>query len=123
MIFGKIVSWLLGGGVATITQNIREIRKDALEARNAQERINLESEIAVLENRRSVLIAEAKSNWNVIFRVVLALPFCIFIWKVIVYDKVLGLGATDDLSRDLWNLMLVVYGFYFVYETAALFKK
>jgi hypothetical protein len=123
MWFGKIAAWLLGGGVATITESIREIRKDALDAKNTSERIALENEVAVLENRRAVLVAEAKGNWNVVFRAFLAVPFAVFVWKVIVYDKVMGLGSTDDLSPDLWNLMMVVYGFYFVYETAALFRR
>jgi hypothetical protein len=123
MWFGKVAAWLLGGGVATITESIREIRKDALDAKNTSERIALEDKVAVLENRRAVLVAEAKGNWNVVFRAFLAVPFAVFVWKVIVYDKVMGLGSTDDLSPDLWNLMMVVYGFYFVYETAALFRR
>lgn len=123
MIFAKLASWVLGGGVSAITGSIREMRKDTLEAKNASERIELEKEIGTLENRRAVLVAEAKSNWNVVFRGLLAMPFALFVWKVIVYDKILGAGSTDNLSPDLWNLMMVVYGFYFVYETAALFKR
>lgn len=120
---GTLLSWLVGGGVSTITESIRSMRKDALEAGNAEKRIELERETEILENRRAVLVAEAKGNWNVFFRFMLALPFLVFVWKVIVWDKVLGYGVTDNLSPDLWNLMMVVYGFYFVYETAALFKR
>ena len=119
----SILSWLLGGGVAAITKSIREIRKDELDAKNTTERIKAEKEIATLEARRAVLVAEAKSNWNVVFRAIMAFPFIAFVYKVVIYDKLLGLGSTDNLSPDLWNLMMVVYGFYFVYETAALFKK
>ena len=121
--FAKILSWLLGGGVAAIGQSIRDIRKDALDAKNTSDRIKLEKEAATLEARRSVLVAEAKSNWNVVFRAVMAFPFIAFVYKVVIYDKLFGLGSTDNLSPDLWNLMMVVYGFYFVYETAALFKR
>ncbi len=120
---GKLLTWVMGGGVASITESIRTMRKDALDAKNTSERIQLEKEVASLENRRAVLVAEAKSNWNVVFRVFLALPFGLFIWKVIAWDKLLGRGATDNLSPELWNLMMIVYGFYFVYETAALFKR
>ena len=119
----QIISWLIGGGVSTITKSIRVMRKDALDAKNAEQRVALEKTVAVLENRRAVMVAEAKSNWNVIFRIILALPFAAFVWKVIVWDKVLGWGVTDNLSPELWNLMMVVYGFYFVYETASLFKR
>lgn len=125
MLLAKIGTWLLGGGVSAITESIRDIRKDALDAKNTSERIELEGVVATLENRRAVLVAEAKSNWNVVFRVFLAMPFALFVWKAIVFDKLLkwGDGSTDDLSPDLWNLMMIVYGFYFVYETAALFRR
>jgi hypothetical protein len=118
-----ILSWVTGGGVSSITGAIRDMRKDALDAGNTERRIELESTIAVMENRRAVLVAEAKGNWNVFFRMFLAFPFAVFLWKVVIWDKVLGWGVTDDLSPDLWNLMMIVFGFFFVYETAALFKR
>tara|TARA_R110000851_G_scaffold32845_4_gene87836 strand:- start:856 stop:1176 length:321 start_codon:yes stop_codon:yes gene_type:complete len=76
-----------------------------------------------LETLNAVLVAEAKGNWNVFFRMFLAFPFAVFLWKVVIWDKVLGWGVTDDLSPDLWNLMMIVFSFFFVYETAALFKR
>jgi hypothetical protein len=118
-----IFSWVTGGGVSSITDAIRDMRKDALDAGNTASRIELEATIAVMENRRAVLVAESKGNWNVFFRILLAFPFAVFLWKVVIWDKVLGWGVTDDLSPDLWNLMMIVFGFFFVYETAALFKR
>ena len=119
----KLASMFLGGGASSIAESIRGIRADAANAKNTSARIELEKTAEVLENRRAVLVAEAKSNWNVVFRVFLALPFGLFVWKVIVVDKLLKWGSTDNLSTDLWNLMMLVYGFYFVYETAVLFKR
>ena len=118
-----VLSWVTGGGISSITGAIRDMRKDALDAGNTERRIELEKTVAVMESRKAVLVAEAKGNWNVFFRILLAFPFAVFVWKVIIYDKVLARGATDNLSPELWNLMMVVYGFYFVYETAALFKR
>ena len=118
-----VLSWVTGGGISSITGAIRDMRKDALDAGNTERRIELEKAVAVMESRKAVLVAEAKGNWNVFFRILLAFPFAVFVWKVIIYDKVLARGATDNLSPELWNLMMVVYGFYFVYETAALFKR
>ena len=43
-----------------------------------------------------------------------ALPFVIFNFKVIVWDKVLGLGVTADLSPAFWQLQMVVFGAYFL---------
>lgn len=118
-----IGSWITGGGLGSITREIRGMRKDALDAKNETQRVKLEKDMALLETKRDVLIAEARSNWNIIFRGFLALPFGLFVWKVIVWDKLLKFGVTDDLSPEMWKLLAVVYGFYFVYETAALFKR
>ena len=34
-------------------------------------------------------------------RPLLALPVIIYLWKVIVWDKVLGLGTTDPITGDV----------------------
>lgn len=120
--------WLVLGklflsGIGSIGKEIRLAQKQKLDAKNESERIAADQSIETLKSRRDVLMAEAKQAWNVVFRTMLAAPFGIFVWKVVVWDKILGLGRTDDLSPDMWNLMMVVYGFYFVYETAVLFKK
>ena len=123
IMIGMLLSKFLGSGVSEITGSIRQMRKDKLDAQNAEQRIELDKEIAGLENRRAVLIAEAKSNWNVAVRAMFAFPFIVFLNKVIIYDKVLGLGATDDLSRDLWNIMMIVVGFFFVYENCRIIQE
>jgi hypothetical protein len=42
-------------------------------------------------------------------RPLLALPVIIYLWKVIVWDKVLGLGTTDAIGGDVgvWAGMIV----------------
>jgi hypothetical protein len=42
-------------------------------------------------------------------RPLLALPVIIYFWKVIVWDKVLGLGTTDAIGGDVgvWAGMIV----------------
>lgn len=119
LVLGK----LFLSGIGAIGKELRLAQKQKLDAKNESERIAADQNIETLKARRDVLMSEAKSAWNVVFRTALAAPFALFVWKVVVYDKILGLGVTDDLSPDMWNLMMVVYGFYFVYETAVLFKK
>ena len=46
--------------------------------------------------------------------------------KIYIYDKALGQwtgGHTDPLDPNLWNVVMVVLGFYFLYSAAGLFKK
>ena len=118
-----ILNFLSGGIVGQIGKQLNQAYKARLDSKNETERVEADKTIASLEARKAVLVAESRSQWNIIFRAILAVPFAAFVWKVIVWDKLLGLGTTDDLSPDLWNLMMVVYGFYFVYETASLFKR
>ncbi len=46
-----------------------------------------------------------------------ALPFVIYNGKLILWDKVLELGATDPLSPELYTLQSVIVGFFFLTTT------
>ena len=52
-----------------------------------------------------------------------ALPFVIYNAKLVLWDKVLGLGSTDGLSAELFQVELACIGFYFLYDIAARFKR
>lgn len=120
---GLILNFLSGGIVGQIGKELNVAYKNKLTAKNNSERVAADKVISTLQARKDVLVAEARGRWNIAFRAFLALPFGLFVWKAVVWDKLLGLGSTDNLGPDLWNLMMVVYGFYFLYETASLFKK
>lgn len=81
-----------------------------------QARIAAEERVKHLEMRRDTLVAEAGSPWNQFVRAGLSIPFMIYLWKLVVWDKVImgGRVATDDLSNNLWWIMMTVIGFYFV---------
>jgi hypothetical protein len=57
-------------------------------------------------------------------RVIAAAPFLVYVWKLILWDKIVlaGTGTTDDLSPHLWYLALVVYGFLFLHWTIGQWK-
>lgn len=72
--------------------------------------------LADIEARKiasSVVIAEQGRWYTAIIRPLIAIPVAIFIWKVIVWDKVLGWGVTDALDVNLWNVVMVIIGSYF----------
>src|SRR5215813_12067748 len=59
---------------------------------------------AEIEARRSanaLIIAEQGRWYTAIIRPLLAAPVIIYLWKVIVWDKVLGLGTTDPILGDI----------------------
>lgn len=111
------------GGIGSIGKEIRLAQEQKLKAKNTTERIAADTAIATLDARKSVMIADAGRGWAMIFRGFLALPFGLYAWKYVVWDKMFGLGSTPPLSDKMWDLMLAVYSFYFLFQVAGLFKK
>src|SRR3954464_10663414 len=57
----------------------------------------------------AIIIAEQGRWYTAIIRPLLAFPLIIYLWKVIVWDKVLGLGTTDPITGMVadWIGMIV----------------
>jgi hypothetical protein len=120
-----IITSLLGlaDPISRIAGKIADARIAAVQATTDKERIEQEERVKALEARRAVLEREADGRINSIVRALLAVPVVVFLWKVIIWDKVLGLGATDDLSTNLWYVTMMVLGFYYVHWTVGRFKR
>jgi len=121
------VGWLsillgLADPIEKITAAIVQARANALNAQTEQEKIAAQEQIAELQARRDVLVAEASvSRANIWVRTLFAVPVILVLWKLFIWDKVLGAythGHTDDLSPELWQAIMIVIGFYFLYEGA-----
>lgn len=111
---GAILSWLAGSGISAIGRQLNEAYQARLAARNNKQRIAADMEIARLEARRDVLVAEQRSWTTRWIRPAFAIPFVIYDFKILVWDKVLGLGTTDNLSPEFWQLQMLVFGSYFL---------
>jgi len=123
----------LFGSINHITDAIKDEKIALLNATTDQERIASQERISALEQRRAVMIAEAPiSRINLYVRAFLGLPSGIVIWKLLVWDKVVGsfVGCsgptapgtcktfnTDALDAHQWQIIMIVVGFYFLYET------
>ncbi len=99
-----------------IVNGVIEAYKARLAAANSQDAVAADlagkAIAAEIEARRSadaVIIAEQGRWWTAIIRPLLALPVIIYLWKVVVWDKVLALGSTDPLAGDVaaWAGMIV----------------
>lgn len=110
----KLLSWLLGGGIAAIGGQITKAYELKLAAANDAERIEADKQIALLTAQQAVLIAEQGSWMTRWIRPAFALPFVIYDFKIVVWDKVLGWGSTDSLSPEFWQLQMIVFGAYFL---------
>lgn len=110
----KILTWLSGGAIEAIDGQITRAYEAKLSAENDEARIDAQKHIAVLEAQQSVLIAEQRSIITRWIRPAFALPFVIYNFKIVVWDKVLGQGVTDPLSPHYWQLQMIVFGAYFL---------
>lgn len=119
-ILGTVLAWLgslLGGPFARAAI---DAYKAKLAAGNASERVAAELKAKELEldgreaelNQRTVA-AEQGRWYTAIVRPLAAAPIIVYLWKVIVWDKVLGLGSTDPIGGEVGSWVTVILGAYF----------
>lgn len=65
------------------------------------------------ELQAQIIVAEQGNWFTRSVRPLWALPFVIFTFKVVVWDKVLGLGVTDPLDPNMWSIFMLMVGAYF----------
>lgn len=115
-----ILGWLgnlLGGPFARAAVDAYRAK---LDASNTSEKIaadlaarELDVESRERELATQVVIAEQGRWYTALPRPLFAFAFVIYVWKVVVWDRVLGLGSTDALSGDVAQWALIVLTAYF----------
>jgi hypothetical protein len=108
---------LLGGPVARAAVDAYRAK---LAAENTSEKIAADlaaRELAVEQRERelanAMVLAEQGRWYTAVPRPLFAIAFIIYVWKVVVWDKVLGLGATDALTGDVSQWATIVLTAYF----------
>lgn len=111
-----MIGWLIGlvNPLGRIVDKIADVQTRMAAEQNTAAKIALEGELATLSARRDVILAAQADPFERWVRIGFALPFVLYIWKLVVWDKLLGWGATDGLSADLWAILYIVLGGYFV---------
>ena len=117
---GAILGWLgnlLGGPFAKAAVDAYRAK---LSAENTSEKIAADlaaRELGVEQRERElatqVVIAEQGRWYTALPRPLFASAFVIYVWKVVVWDRVLGLGSTDALSGDVAQWAMIVLTAYF----------
>lgn len=129
------VPTLISGAFGTIngiTNALSNAKIAQINATTAEEKIHADEKVAMLTARRDVLIAEASSGSriNLIMRALFALCPLSVLMKLFIWDKVVGsfvgcsqaaagtcgMFTTDPLDSNMWIVISVVLGFYFVSE-------
>jgi len=115
-----ILGWLgnlLGGPFAKAAVDAYRAK---LTAENTSEKIaaDLVAREMAVEQREcelsAQLVVSEQGRWyTALPRPLFAFAFIIYVWKVVVWDKVLGLGTTDALSGDMSQWAMIVLTAYF----------
>lgn len=74
----------------------------------------LSAEIEAKKMQTQIVIAEQGWWVTALIRPLFAWPIAIYVWKVVVWDKVFGLGTTDPLSEELTMWAGVIITAYFI---------
>ena len=129
-----MLQWLLSFLTTPVLNAIVDGYKAKLAAANTQDKLavdlavkEIEAEIAARAQASAIIIAEQGRWWTSIIRPLAALPVVIYIWKVVVWDKVLGLGVTDPITGEVATWAGVIVTTYFggrtIEKVARIFKR
>ena len=122
---------LIGGPVVT---GLINAYKAKLDASNTRDRIaadlaahEIHAEIESRKAASAVIIAEQGRWYTALIRPLLAFPLIIYVWKVIVWDKVLGFGTTDPITgmvADWMGMIITAYvGGRSIEKVARIFRR
>jgi hypothetical protein len=105
---------IIGIITGDLTGALERAYKARLEAQTDAEKLAADERLAQLKARQEVILKAQGDPIERFVRIGFAMPFVIFVWKLVVWDIVLKMGTTDDLSQNLWNVFFIVLGGYFV---------
>jgi hypothetical protein len=120
MMFGAFLGFLgnlLGGPFARAAV---DAYRSKLSSENTGEKIAADlaaRELAVEQRERElalqILKVEQGRWYTALPRPVFAFAFVVYTWKVVVWDKVFGLGSTEPLAGDVAQWAMIVLTAYF----------
>ena len=128
-------SWLASFLSGPIINGMLSAYRERLAATNTQDALavdmlkkEVDADIAARSEATKLLIAEQGHWYTAIVRPLFALPFIIYAWKIVVFDKVLGLGVTEHgIDANFWSVFQVIVVSYFgataVERVSRIFKR
>lgn len=110
----RLISWITSGAIDRIGGHLKDAYLAKQQAQTDEQKLQAEIRIQQLKAQEAVLISEQANGVTRWIRPAIAFPFIAYLWKVVLWDKVLGLGVTDPLSTQLAEIMMVMIGAYFL---------
>ena len=131
---GWLISLISGPVLNAITGPLLDAYKVRLTATNTQDKLavdlaikEIEGEIEARKSANVVIIPEQGRWWTSCIRPLAALPVVIYIWKVVVWDKVFGWGSTDPITGEVATWAGVIVTTYFggrtIEKVARIFRR
>lgn len=119
----QLLLGFLTGPLSKISNDLKEAYQSKLAAANDKERIAADERIAVLQAQRDAIVASSHDPLWRFTQFLFAFPFALYVNKLVIWDKILEYGTTDDLSINLWNMFYIILGGYFITQGVRIFKK
>lgn len=111
-IIGAILGPVINGFLTAQKQKLDAAgSRDARVAEIAQKALEVDKREA--EVNASIIVAEQGNVLTRMVRPLFAIPFILFTWKVVVWDKMLGWGVTDALDPKMWGVFMAIVIAYF----------
>lgn len=122
IVLGALSSFFTSS-LKTVSNDIKEAYRSKLDAKNDSERIAADERIAILEARKSTIMAAQSDPMERWVRIGWAIPFVAYNAKLLIWDKMLEWGTTDPLSPELSYIQMTVLSGYFLLATAKVIRK
>lgn len=100
----KILDVISGGLAGKVVDAYRA----KLDAGNTTDRLAADLAMRDIEARQAIVKAELGSWFTALPRVAIEATFAVYIAKLVIWDKVLGLGSTDPLTGDVGQWASIV---------------
>lgn len=121
-----MLQFLLGlvNPIKAVGEQLTRAYELKLNAQNDSQRIQAEKLIANLEAHQNILIAEQGSWMTRWIRPALAAPVVVYVWKLIVWDTVLGWGVTPDPGQFInWYVLTVTTAYFLTRPIEKAFRR
>lgn len=105
---------LTSGVIGQVGEELNEAYRAKLQADTDEKKMETQITIERLQHQQRLLLEEQKRWLTAWIRPALALPVVIYVWKILVWDTVLGLGITSNPGDTVNWIVGVIIGAYFL---------
>lgn len=109
-----ILSKITGAALDSVLGQLVKAYEVRAKAETDQQKLEADLLIKQLEERKEILLSEQGKWYTAWIRPMIAFPVVVFVWKILLWDTVLGLGVTPYPGQMVEYLLYTVIGAYFL---------